>query len=52
MSRPVGSKNIKKLPKIMLADETERLEYIAALLLEIVEEELQQREAELCNPTS
>ena len=52
MSRPTGSKNVKKLPKIMLLDETERLEYIAALLLEVVEEELQQREVELCNPTS
>lgn len=52
MSRPIGSKNAKKLPKIMLADETERLEYIAALLLEIVEDELQCKEVETCNPTS
>lgn len=52
MSRPIGSKNVKKLPKIMLADETERLEYIAVLLLEIVEDELQRKEVEACDQTS
>ncbi len=49
MSRPNGSKNVEKPPKIIEADETERLEYIAALLLEIAEEELQQSEGAPCN---
>lgn len=40
MSRPAGSKNLEKPPKIVLADEAERLEYLAVLLLEIAEEEL------------
>lgn len=39
MSRPIGSRNIKKPPQDVLASETERLEYLAALLLEIAEEE-------------
>ena len=45
MSRPTGSKNIETPPKIIQADHTERLEYLAALLLEIAEEELQESEA-------
>ena len=49
MSRPAGSKNNEKLPKIIQADETERLEYLAALLLEIVEEELAGGEPTPCN---
>lgn len=49
MSRPTGSKNSEKLPKIIQADETERLEYLAALLLEIAEEELAGGEPALCN---
>ena len=40
MSRPRGSRNEQKQPKITTADEAERLEYLAALLLEIVEEDL------------
>lgn len=41
MSRPAGSKNITKPPTIILSDDTERLEYLAALLLEIAEEEFE-----------
>jgi hypothetical protein len=51
MSRPTGSKNTTKLPKIVRTDEKERLEYIAALLLEIVEQEFQRREEKACNQT-
>ncbi|MDQ5944110.1 MAG: hypothetical protein QG658_176 [Patescibacteria group bacterium] len=51
MSRPTGSKNISKLPKIVQADEKERLEYIAALLLEIIDEEINGRKARPCNQT-
>jgi len=42
MSRPTGSKNKEAPPKIIQADDTERLEYLAALLLEIAEEELRE----------
>jgi hypothetical protein len=49
MSRPNGSKNVEKPPRIIEADETERLEYIAALLLEIAEDELQQSEDATCS---
>lgn len=45
MSRPRGSKNKKTPQKIIQADETERLEYLSALLLEIAEEELRDSEA-------
>jgi hypothetical protein len=45
MSRPNGSKNNEHVPRIILADESERLEYLAALLLEIAEEELTESEA-------
>ncbi len=50
MSRPKGSKNKEAPPEIIQADETERLEYLAALLLEIVEEELRESEA-VCTPS-
>ena len=49
MSRPNGSKNAEKPPKIVQAEEAERLEYLAALLLEIAEEELRNSEAAQCN---
>ena len=49
MSRPTGSKNKEKPPKIVQAEEPERLEYLAALLLEIAEEELQNSEVAVCN---
>ncbi len=49
MSRPSGSKNNEKPPRIIEADETERLEYLAALLLEIAEAELAGGEVTLCN---
>lgn len=49
MSRPTGTKNREKLPPIIQAGETERLEYLAALLLEIAEEELALGDAALCN---
>ena len=49
MSRPIGSKNSEKQPKIIEADEAERLEYLAALLIEIAEEELTAEEVASCN---
>jgi hypothetical protein len=49
MSRPNGSKNAEKPPRIVEADEAERLEYIAALLLEIAEAELLQSEVASCS---
>ena len=49
MSRPNGSKNVEKPPRIIEANETERIEYIAALLLEIAEDELQQSEDAACS---
>lgn len=49
MSRPTGSKNREELPKIIQADEAERLEYLAALLLELAEEELAGGEAAVCS---
>lgn len=49
MSRPIGSKNVEIAPTIIQANEAERLEYLAALLLEIVEEELQESEL-ACTP--
>ena len=51
MSRPTGSKNKEIPPEIILANEADRLEYLAALLLEIAEEELRESEVVLCNPT-
>ncbi len=47
MSRPTGSTNKETLPEIIQADESQRLEYLANLLLEIAEEEI--REVETCN---
>lgn len=49
MSRPTGSRNKEKPPKIIEADEAERLEYLAALLLEVAEEELASGEVESCS---
>lgn len=45
MSRPIGSHNEKKQPPILETAESERLDYLAALLLEIVEAELREGEA-------
>lgn len=45
MSRPIGSKNKEAPPEIIQADTPERLNYLAALLLGIAEEELQESEA-------
>lgn len=50
MSRPVGSTNQQEVPAIIQADETERIEYLASLLLEIIEEEFQEGE-EICSQT-
>jgi hypothetical protein len=50
MSRPSQSKNKVKQPEIVQADETDRLKYLAALLLEIAEEELGESEGSICNP--
>jgi hypothetical protein len=51
MSRPTGSKNKETPPEVILTNETDRLEYLAALLLEIAEEELRESEVTLCNPS-
>ncbi|MEO5949832.1 MAG: hypothetical protein ABIQ04_00115 [Candidatus Saccharimonadales bacterium] len=40
MSRPIGSQNKQLPPETVYADASERLDYLAALLLEIVEKEL------------
>lgn len=45
MSRLMGSENKERPPEIVLANESERLDYLAALLLEIAEEELRESEA-------
>lgn len=45
MSRPTGPKNKEAPPEITQADTSERLNYLAALLLEIAEEELRKNEA-------
>ena len=44
MSRPVGCKNQEKSPTIVESEESERLDYLATLLLEIIEEELRESE--------
>ncbi|MBL8121317.1 hypothetical protein JNM87_01020 [Candidatus Saccharibacteria bacterium] len=50
MNKPIGSKNnLAPLPAIIQADENERLEYLAALLLEIVDEELRESGVDACN---
>jgi len=46
MSRLIGSESKERPPEIIPANEAERLDYLAALLLEIAEEELQENEAE------
>ena len=51
MSRPTGSKNKETSPQIVQANDAERLDYLAALLLEIAEEELRESEVALCNPS-
>jgi hypothetical protein len=51
MSRAIGTKNKKTAPEIIQADETDRLKYLSALLLEIVEEELRESEVAICNPS-
>lgn len=50
MSRPTGSKNIETPPEIIQANEADRLEYLASLLLEIAEEELREIKEISCNP--
>lgn len=49
MSRPIGSRNVEIVPAIIQKDDTERLEYLASLLLEIIEEELRESEVS-CTP--
>lgn len=51
MSRAIGTKNKKTSPEITRADETDRLKYLASLLLEIVEEEMRESEVAICNPS-
>lgn len=50
MTRHKGSKNKETPPEIILANEADRLEYLAALLLEIAEEELRESEVAICTP--
>ena len=50
MSRPIGSKNKETPPEIVQADESDRLAYLATLLLEIAEEELAESEVAACIP--
>lgn len=49
MSRPAGSTNKETPPEIIQADEAVRMDYLAALLLEIAEEELRESET-ACTP--
>ncbi len=51
MSRPITTKTREMPPEIIRADETDRLEYLASLLLEIAEEELRASEEVVCNPS-
>lgn len=51
MSRPITTKTREMPPEIIHADEADRLEYLALLLLEIAEEELRTSEEALCNPS-
>ena len=46
MSRPHGSKNKPKHPPEIAMSNTERMEYVAQLLLEIAEDEFKQNEAD------
>jgi len=50
MSRLIGSKNKITSPEIVQANEIDRLKYLAALLLEIAEEELNKDKVVTCNP--
>ena len=50
MSRPRQSRNVVKQPEIVQANEIDRLKYLAALLLEIAEEEMRESEGSTCNP--
>lgn len=51
MSRPITTKTREMPPEITLANEADRLEYLASLLLEIAEEELRASEEAVCNPS-
>lgn len=51
MSRPTGSKNKETPPEIVQADEADRLAYLATLLTEIAEAELQESEEVTCTPS-
>lgn len=49
MSKPTITKDKKtQRPAITMAEEAERLEYLAMLLLEILDEELQESDVEPC----
>ncbi len=51
MGRPTGSKNENILPEIVRANEADRLEYLANLLLEIAETEIREAEEAVCSPS-
>lgn len=49
MSKPTEPiNNTNKLPAIVQTDENERLEYLAALLLEIIDDELRESGIDIC----
>jgi len=50
MSKPTTTNNKNMPPKIILANEAERIDYLASLLLEIAEEELRLCEEATCSP--
>lgn len=45
MSRPIGSKNKEQIVPELAMSEAERLKYIAALIIELMEGEMTPREA-------
>ncbi len=46
MSRQLGSKNKEEVPLELAMSEAERLDYIAALIIELFEDEVAQEEAQ------
>ena len=49
MSRQLGSKNKEEVPPELAMSEAERLDYIAALIIELLEDEVTQDESPLPN---
>ena len=46
MSRQLGSKNKEEVPPELAMSEAERLDYIAALIIELFEDDVTQEEAQ------